>query len=160
MKKFLKEFEEFALKGNMIDLAVGMIIGSAFNGLVKSMVDNLIMPLLGLVMGKMDFSNLFIALNGVSYATLKEAQEAAAPVFAYGLFITEIINFLIMAFVVFLFVKEINLLRTRGKKEEPAPAPAPTEKECPYCKSKIAIDAVRCPHCTSILDESVFAETK
>lgn len=160
MKKFLKEFEEFALKGNMIDLAVGMIIGSAFNGLVKSMVDNLIMPLLGLVMGKMDFSNLFIALNGASYATLKEAQEAAAPVFAYGLFITEIINFLIMAFVVFLFVKEINLLRTRGKKEEPAPAPAPTEKECPYCKSKIAIDAVRCPHCTSILDESVFAETK
>lgn len=160
MKKFLKEFEEFALKGNMIDLAVGMIIGSAFNGLVKSMVDNLIMPLLGLVMGKMDFSNLFIALNGASYATLKEAQEAAAPVFAYGLFITEIINFLIMAFVVFLFVKEINLLRTRGKKEEPAPAPAPTEKECPYCKSKIAIDAVRCPHCTSVLDESVFAETK
>lgn len=160
MKKFLKEFEEFALKGNMIDLAVGMIIGSAFNGLVKSMVDNLIMPLLGLVMGKMDFSNLFIALNGVSYGTLKEAQEAAAPVFAYGLFITEIINFLIMAFVVFLFVKEINLLRTRGKKEEEAPAPAPTEKECPYCKSKIAIDAVRCPHCTSVLDESVFAETK
>ncbi len=158
MKKFLKEFEEFALKGNMIDLAVGMIIGSAFNGLVKSMVDNLIMPLLGLVMGKMDFSNLFIALNGASYATLKEAQEAAAPVFAYGLFITEIINFLIMAFVVFLFVKEINALRTRGKKEEPAPAPAPAEKECPYCKSKIAIDAVRCPHCTSVLDESAFAE--
>ncbi|MDO5417264.1 MAG: large conductance mechanosensitive channel protein MscL [Lachnospiraceae bacterium] len=151
MKKFLKEFQEFALKGNMIDLAVGMIIGTAFNGLVKSMVDNLIMPLLGVVVGKMDFTNLFISLNGVAYETLQAAQEAGAPTFNYGLFITQVINFVIMALVVFVFVKQMN--KMRKKHEVPAAPAAPTEKMCPFCKTMIPIDAVRCPHCTSVLDE-------
>lgn len=146
MKKLLKEFKDFALKGNMIDLAVGMIIGSAFNGIVGSLVSDLVMPLLSLITGKIDFTNKFIALNGEVYQTLAAAEAAGAPTFKYGLFLTELLNFLIMAFVVFIVVKQLNRLH---KKEE---APAPTEKECPYCKSKIPVGAVRCPHCTSELE--------
>ena len=146
MKKLLKEFKDFALKGNMIDLAVGMIIGSAFNGIVGSLVSDLVMPLLSLITGKIDFTNKFIALNGDVYQTLAAAEAAGAPTFKYGLFLTELLNFLIMAFVVFIVVKQLNRLH---KKEE---APAPTEKECPYCKSKIPAGAVRCPHCTSELE--------
>ena len=147
----LKEFKEFALKGNMIDLAVGVIIGGAFNALVKSLTDNLIMPVLSLITGKIDFSNLFIALDGGDYATLAKAQEAGAATFNYGLFISEVLNFIIMAFVIFLMVKGINRLRRIG--EKPVEEAAPTTKICPFCKSEIAIDAQRCPHCTSDITE-------
>ena len=148
MKDFIKEFKEFAIKGNMIDLAVGMIIGSAFTSLVKSIVDYLVMPLLSIFTGKLDFSNMFVPLAGQTTKVFTEAVEQGA-VFAYGKFITEAISFLIMAFVVFLFVKGINKLR----KEEEAPAEEPAKtKECPYCKSEISIEATRCPHCTSKLE--------
>ena len=140
----LKEFKEFALKGNMIDLAVGVIIGGAFNSLVTSLVENIIMPILSLVTGKIDFSNLFIALDGNTYKTLAAAQAAGASTVNYGL-----LNFLIMAFVIFMIVKTMNKLRTKTEKtvEE-----KPTKKICPYCQSEISIKASRCPHCTSQLE--------
>lgn len=143
----LKEFKEFALKGNMIDLAVGVIIGGAFNSLVTSLVDNIIMPIISIFTGKIDFSNLFLALDGNEYATLAQAQSAGAATLNYGTFITGLLNFLIMAFVVFLIVKAMNKLRTRN--EVPA---APTTKTCPHCKSEVHIEADRCPHCTSVLE--------
>ncbi|MFQ9514439.1 MAG: large conductance mechanosensitive channel protein MscL [Eubacterium sp.] len=146
----LKEFKEFAIKGNMIDLAVGVIIGGAFNSLVTSLVDNIIMPLISIVAGKLDFSNWFLALDGNHYATLAEAQKAGAATLNYGTFISGFINFLIMAFVVFLFVKGMNTLRR--KSETPA---EPTTKKCPYCQSEIAIEATRCPHCTSEIEPQV-----
>lgn len=152
-----KEFKKFIVRGNMIDLAVGMIIGSAFTALVKSLVDDIFMPVLSLVTGKVDFTNLFIALDGQEYATLEAAKEAGASCVAYGQFISGILNFIIMAFVVFMFVKVVNKLRDAGKKPE-APA-APATKVCPYCKSTIAIDATRCSSCTSQLEiEAVVAE--
>ena len=143
MKGFLKEFKEFALKGNMIDLAVGMIIGSAFTALVNKLVSDLVMPLISLVTGKIDFDNMFIPLAGQTTKVYSEAVEQGA-VFAYGSFITAVINFLIMALVVFVFVKQMNKL----KKEAPV---VETEKECPYCKTMIPIEATRCPHFTSKL---------
>jgi len=148
MKKILKEFREFAVQGNMIDMAVGMVIGAAFKDLVNSLVSDLVTPVIGLFTGKLDFSNMFIALNGEHYETLAKAQEAAAPTINYGLFITEVINFIIMAFVIFMVVKQIN----RAKKMFEKPVAA-TEKECPYCKTKINIHATRCPHCTSELKD-------
>jgi large conductance mechanosensitive channel len=149
MKKFMQEFKKFALKGNMIDLAVGMIIGSAFNGIVKSLVDDIFMPILSLFTGKLDFANWFVALDGNKYLTIEAAKEAGAATLNYGSFISGVINFIVMALVVFMIVKVMNNL----KKEEPAPAPAaPTTKKCPYCKSDISLDATRCPHCTSSLE--------
>lgn len=151
MKGFFKEFREFAFKGNMIDLAVGMIIGSAFTALVKDLVDDLVMPLISLITGKIDFENMFIPLAGQSTKVYAEAVEQGA-VLAYGSFITAVINFLIMALVVFLMVKQTNKLRRLNeKKEDLAEAAEPTEKECPYCKSMIPVSASRCPHCTSKL---------
>ena len=148
MKKFMNEFKKFALKGNMLDLAVGMIIGSAFNAIVKSLVDDVFMPVLSLFTGKLDFSNWFIALDGNKYLTIDAAKEAGAATLNYGNFISGVINFIIMAFVVFMIVKVVNKL-----KEEPAPAPAaPTTKKCPFCKTDIPLDATRCPHCTSSLE--------
>ena len=147
MKDFVKEFKEFAIKGNMIDLAVGMIIGSAFTSLVKGIVDYLVMPLLSIFTGKLDFSNMFIPLAGQTTKVFAVAVEEGA-VFAYGKFLTEAISFLIMAFVVFLFVKGVNKLR---KDEASVEEPAKT-KECPYCKSEISIEATRCPNCTSKLE--------
>ena len=142
----LKEFKKFALKGNMIDLAVGVIIGGAFNSLVSSLVNDVIMPLLSLVTGRVDFNNWFIALDGKKYETIALAEEAGVAVVKYGTFISGVLNFIIMAFVVFLMVKGINSLK---KKEEPA-APAPvTTKKCPYCMSEIHIDATKCAHCGS-----------
>lgn len=148
---FLKEFRDFAIRGNMMDLAVGMIVGAAFTSIVKSLVDDLINPVLGLFTGKIDFVNLFISLNGEHYETLAKAEEAGAAVLKYGSFISAFINFLIMAFVVFLIVKAINKVRELSKKEEPAPEPEPTTKKCPFCMSEININATRCPHCTSEL---------
>lgn len=148
MKKLLNEFKDFALKGNMIDLAVGMIIGGAFNGIVGSLINDIVMPVLSLFTGRIDFTNLFVTLNGESYLTLAAAQAAGDPVISYGLFVTQLINFLVMAFVVFIVVKKLNKYQ-----KKPAPV-TPTEKECPFCKTTIALAATRCPHCTSVLTET------
>lgn len=142
----LKEFKEFALKGNVIDLAVGIIIGAAFNKVVQSLVNDIIMPPVGLLVGKMDFSSLFVNLSGKSYETLAEAKKAGAATINYGLFINNLVDFTIMAFVVFLMVKQINRLR-----REEAPAPS-TTRDCPFCLSAIPLAATRCSHCTSTVE--------
>ncbi|MBQ2904299.1 MAG: large conductance mechanosensitive channel protein MscL [Clostridia bacterium] len=149
-KGFSAEFKKFIMRGNVIDLAVGVIVGGAFQAIVKSLVDDVVMPVISLATKGVDFANWFIALDGGEYATLEAAQAAGASVLSYGNFISAILNFLIMAFVVFLLVKGINTIADKTKKEEEAPA-APTTKECPFCKSEIAIEATRCPHCTSQL---------
>ena len=145
----LKDFREFAMRGNVVDMAVGIILGAAFGAIVSSLVDDVIMPPIGLLLGGVDFANMFILLKpgapGAPYASLADAQSAGAVTLNYGAFINTIVSFLIVAFVVFLLVRAINRL----KKEEP-PA-APTIKECPYCLSMIPIKATRCPHCTSDL---------
>ncbi len=148
----LKEFKEFAMRGNVIDMAVGIIIGAAFGPIVKSLVDHVIMPPIGLLLGDVDFSNLFILLKeGATagpYASLAAAQEAGAVMISYGILINAIINFLIVAFAIFLLIRGIN----RMEKEEEAPAPAePTTRDCPHCLSEIPINASRCGHCTSNL---------
>ena len=145
--KLFKEFKEFAMKGNVIDLAVGVIIGGAFGKIVTSLVNDVIMPLLSFVTrsGALSFENLFIALDGNKYETLAAAQEAGASTFNYGLFLTNVLDFLIIAFVIFIFIKQINRFK---KKPEPVPV---TTKECPYCRTSIHKDAVRCPNCTSEL---------
>ncbi|QEM68304.1 large conductance mechanosensitive channel protein MscL [Geobacter sp. FeAm09] len=142
----LKEFKEFALKGSVIDLAVGIIIGAAFNKVVQSLVTDIIMPPVGLLVGKMDFSSLFINISGKTYETLAEAKKAGAATINYGLFINTLVDFTIMAFVVFLMVKQINRLRREG-----TPAPA-TTKDCPFCLSAIPLAATRCSHCTSTVE--------
>ncbi len=150
-KGFMGEFKKFIMRGNVIDLAVGVIVGGAFQAIVKSLVDDIVMPVIGLITKGIDFSNWFVALDGGEYATLADAQAAGAAVLTYGNFISAVINFLIMAFVVFLLIKGINTVADKAKKkEEEAPAD-PTTKECPFCKSEIAIEATRCPHCTSQL---------
>ncbi len=150
-KGFMAEFKKFIMRGNVIDLAVGVIVGGAFQAIVKSLVDDLVMPVISLATKGLDFSKLFVALDGQEYATLEAAQEAGVAVLTYGNFISAVINFLIMALVVFCIVKAINGVADKAKKkEEEAPA-APTTKECPFCKSEIAIEATRCPHCTSEL---------
>ena len=148
---FRKEFKEFIMRGNVIDLAVGVIIGGAFQAIVNSLVNDIIMPVISLLTGGIDFTSWFISLDGNKYETLAAAQEAGASVLAFGSFISAILNFLIMSFVIFMLVKGINKVRTIGKKEEPAEEEAPTTKECPFCRSEIAIEATRCPHCTSEL---------
>ena len=154
MKKMLNEFKQFAIKGNMIDLAVGMIIGTSFNKIVSSLVNDMIMPLLGIFTGKIDFAKLFIALDGKTYETLAAAEEAGAACFKYGAFLAGLLDFIIMAFIVFLFVRGINKLREANKEPEAPAAPAePTTKICPFCKSEISIEATRCPHCTSELEK-------
>jgi len=140
-----KEFKDFAMRGNVLDMAIGIIIGAAFGQIVTSMVNDILMPPFGLLLGKVDFSNLFINLTGVDYESLAAAKNAGAATINYGLFINTVINFMIVAFVIFLLVKQINRLK---RAPEPAPAVA-TTKECPYCFSTIAIKASRCPHCTS-----------
>lgn len=141
----LKEFKEFAFKGNMIDLAFAVIIGGAFGKIVTSLVNDIIMPLLGQLLGKVNFTDLFISLSGAKYASLADAQAAGAATVNYGVFINTIIDFLIVAFFIFLIVRQINRM-----KKAPAPA-APTTKECPFCFTQIPIPASRCPNCTSEL---------
>lgn len=147
----LKEFKEFALKGNMIDMAVGIIIGAAFGTIVRSLVDDVIMPPIGLLLGRVDFANLYILLKpGAAagpYASLADAKAAGAVTMNVGLFANTIISFVIVAFCVFLLVKGMNRLR---RQQAPAPAPA-TTKECPHCFTSIPLKATRCPHCTSQL---------
>lgn len=142
----LKEFKEFAMRGNVIDLAIGVIIGSAFGKIVTSLVNDVIMPPIGLLLGKVDFSNLYVTLSGEKYSSLAEAQAAGAVTINYGVFLNTIIDFLIVAFIIFLLVRQINKLQ----KEEEKPA-EPTTKECPYCLTTIPIKATRCPACTSDL---------
>ena len=139
-----KEFREFAARGNVLDLAVGVIIGAAFGQIVTSLVSDMIMPPIGMVIGGLDFSNLFITLNGGSYPSLAAAQAAGAPTINYGRFANTILQFLIVAFVIFMLVRQINRMKT------PAPA-APTDdsRDCPYCVSRISRKATRCPQCTS-----------
>jgi large conductance mechanosensitive channel len=138
----LKEFKEFALKGNVVDMAIGIIIGAAFGKIVSSLVGDVLMPPIGKLMGNLDFSNLFVALNGQVYESLKAAKDAGAPTINYGLFLNTVIDFVIVAFVIFILVRQMNRL----KRSEPA---APVTKECPYCLSQIPLKATRCPACTS-----------
>jgi len=147
MKKFAKEFKEFISRGNVLDLAIGVIIGGAFGKIVSSLVDDIIMPLIGLATGGVDFTQKYIALDGNTYESLAKAKESTA-VFAYGNFIQNIVDFLIIALVIFIVIKNVNKVQSLGKKEEEV---APTTKVCPFCKSEVAIDATRCPHCTSEL---------
>lgn len=139
----LKEFKKFALRGNMIDLAVGIIIGGAFNSIVNSLVNDIVMPLLGVFTKNINFSDWFISLDGVKYGSLAKAEEAGAAIVKYGLFLSNILNFIIMAFVVFMIVRWIN------KIQKPTPSAAPTTKKCQYCYSDIHIDATKCSHCTA-----------
>jgi large conductance mechanosensitive channel len=144
-----KEFRDFAMRGNVIDLAIGVIIGAAFGKIVTSLVNDLLMPPLGLLLGQVDFSSLFINLSSKHYASLADAKAAGAATLNYGVFINNIIDFLLVAFAVFLLVQQVN--RFMPKPAEPAPADA---KECDYCKSSIPKAATRCPHCTSQLAAS------
>jgi large conductance mechanosensitive channel len=138
---FLKEFKEFALRGNVLDMAVGVVIGAAFGKIVTSLVSNIIMPPLGFLVGRVDFSNLFINLGTIDVKTLQEAQAANVPVIAYGVFLDNIIDFLIVAAAIFIVMKQIN--RFFPKEETPDP------RLCPFCREAIADDATRCPHCTA-----------
>jgi len=143
----IKEFKQFILKGNVLDLAIGVIIGGAFGKIVSSLVTDVLMPPIGMLLGKVDFSNLYINLSGGIYPSLAEAQKAGAATLNFGLFLNNIINFVIVALVIFLIVKQVNQLQ----KPAAQPAAEPTTKECPFCKTSIAIMATRCPNCTSQL---------
>ncbi len=139
------EFKKFIMRGNVLDLAIGVIIGGAFGAIVQSLVKDIIMPPIGLLLGKVDFANLFINISGTKYASLAAAQEAGAATINYGLFINTVINFLILAFVIFLIVKQVNKLKA------PEPVAEPTTKQCPFCFTDIPKAAKRCPNCTSQL---------
>ena len=139
----LKEFKEFAMRGNVLDMAVGIIIGAAFGRIVTSLVNDILMPPIGLLLGKVDFSTLFVNISGTHYDTLAQAKAAGAATINYGLFLNTTIDFVIVAFVIFLIVRQIN------RWNKPAPAAAPATKDCPYCYSAIPVKATRCPNCTS-----------
>ena len=138
----LKEFKEFAMRGNVVDMAVGIIIGAAFGKIVSSFVSDILMPPIGVLVGKVDFANLFLNLSGKSYESLASAKAAGAATLNYGLFLNTMMDFVIVAFAIFLLIRQVNRLKAR---------PELTTKECPYCLSKIALKASRCPHCTSEL---------
>ncbi len=141
----LKEFKDFALRGNVVDMAVGVVIGAAFGKIVSSMVNNIIMPPLGYILGGIDFSNFFIALGDTPVSTMAEAKELGVPVIAYGEFLNTVIDFLIIAFVIFIAIKQINRLFPKAPEKE--------ARKCPYCKEVVADDATRCPHCTAEIHE-------
>jgi large conductance mechanosensitive channel len=142
---FISEFKEFVVKGNVMDMAVGIIIGAAFGSIVNSLVKDVLMPPIGMITGGINFADLFYALDGKTYATLAEAQAAAAPTINYGLFINSIISFIIVALAIFVLIRKINAL-----KKQPAP-PEPNTKSCPFCMESIPLAAVKCSHCTSDL---------
>ena len=143
----LKEFKEFAMRGNVLDMAIGIVIGGAFGKIVSSFVKDLLMPPIGLLLGGVDFSNLFINLSGGEFESLEKAQEAGAATINYGIFVNTTLDFIIVAFAIFLLVKQVNRF-----KKQPDPAPRePTTKSCPFCVSEIAIKATRCPQCTAEL---------
>lgn len=141
----LKEFKEFAMKGNVLDMAIGVIIGGAFGKIVSSLVSDVLMPPIGLLMGKVDFSSLFLNLSGTPQPSLTAAKAAGAPTVNYGVFLQTVFDFIIIAFVIFLLVKQINRLK------KPEPTAAPTTKDCPHCLSTIPIKATKCAHCTSAI---------
>ncbi len=143
----LKEFKEFAMRGNVLDMAVGIIIGAAFGKIVGSFVEDILMPPIGMLLGRVDFSNLFVSLTGQSYDSLAAAKAAGAATINYGVFFNHVFNFLIVAFAIFLLIKQVNRL----KRAEAAPPTVPTTTDCPYCLSAIAIKATRCAHCTAEL---------
>ena len=142
----LQEFKKFALQGNVLDMAIGIIIGAAFGKIVSSLVADVLMPPIGLLVGKIDFSSLFLNLSGQDYATLVAAKAAGAPTINYGIFLNNILDFVIVAFVIFLLVKQINRLKAKE-----APAAAPTTRDCPRCLAPVPLKASRCAHCTSDL---------
>lgn len=142
----LKEFREFAARGNVVDMAVGVILGAAFGKIVSSLVTDVVMPPLGLLIGKVDFSNLFLNLSGQTHRTLAEAKAAGAATINYGVFLNAVLDFLIVGFAVFLLVRQVNRLSRK-----PAP-PAPDTRDCPYCLSSVPLKATRCAHCTSTLE--------
>jgi large conductance mechanosensitive channel len=143
-----KEFKEFAMRGNVLDMAVGIVIGAAFGRIITSLVSDVVMPPIGLLLGKVDFSSLFLNISGKSYATLADAKAAGAATINYGMFLNTVIDFAIVAFVIFLAVRQINRLK------KPEPAPVASTKDCPYCVSAVPIKATRCPNCTSELRAS------
>jgi large conductance mechanosensitive channel len=140
-----KEFKEFVMRGNVVDLAIGVVIGAAFGKIVTSFVEDILMPPIGLALGKVDFSNLFVNLSGRDYPSIAAAKAAGAATLNYGIFINNIINFLIIAFVIFLLIRQINRM------QRPEPAAAPATKDCPYCLSAVPVKATKCAHCTSEL---------
>lgn len=140
----LREFREFAMRGNLVDMAIGIVIGAAFGRIISSLVGDIIMPPIGLALGGLDFANLFVALKGGPFPSVAAAKAAGAPTINYGVFIITIIDFIIVAFVIFLLVRQINRMRRQAEA-------APTTKSCPYCVSTIPLKAVRCPNCTSQL---------
>lgn len=146
----LKAFKEFAIRGNVIDMAVGVVIGAAFGKIVNSLVNDILMPPIGLLLGNVDFSNLFINLSGKPVHSLAEAKAAGIPTINYGLFLNTLIDFIIVAFAIFLFIRQINTL----KRPPTAATAEPTTKSCPYCLSTIPLRATRCPQCTSDLKEA------
>ncbi len=148
-KGFISEFKTFIMRGNVIDLAVGVIIGGAFQKIVNSLVNDIVMPLISLLTGGIDFSNWFLVLGEGEFATAAAAKEAGVATLNYGTFLSTALDFLIMAFVIFLIIKAINRVSEKLKKETPEEPAAPTTKVCPYCKSEIDIAATKCPHCTS-----------
>jgi large conductance mechanosensitive channel len=143
---FLKEFKDFAARGNVVDLAVGVIIGAAFGKVVDALVTNILMPPLGALSGGVDLSKRFITFSTAQYATIEEAKKANVPIITYGVFVDALISFVLVAFAVFVLVRAINKLHP-----QPAEAPAPAKKDCPYCLSSIPLQATRCPNCTSQL---------
>ena len=147
MKKFVEEFKAFAMRGNVVDMAVGVVIGGAFGKITTSLVNDIFMPLLGLVTGGINFGGLFYALDGQTYASIEAATEAGVGTINYGAFIQNIVDFVLIAFCMFLVIKAMMKL----KKPEPAPAPAKAPRLCPFCKTEIHDEATRCPHCTSEL---------
>lgn len=147
MKKFFEDFKAFAMRGNVIDMAVGVVIGGAFGKITTSLVNDIFMPVLGILTGGVNFGGLFYALDGNEYASIEAAAEAGVGTLNYGAFIQNIVDFLLIAFCMFLVIK----FMAKMKKPEPAPAPAKAPRLCPYCRQEIADDATRCPHCTSEL---------
>lgn len=148
-----KEFRDFAMKGNIVDLAIGVIIGGAFGKIVTSLVSDIIMPLVGMLMGKVDFSNLFIPLGSGQFKTLEEAKKAGVATLNYGIFINNIIDFLIVAFAIFFVIKQLSRF-TKKKESKESISESPATKQCRYCYSEINKDATRCPHCTSVIEGS------
>jgi len=140
----LKEFREFAMRGSLLDMAIGIVLGAAFGRIITSLVNDMLMPPIGLALGGLDFTNLFVTLKGGPYRSVAAAKAAGAPTLNYGIFINTVIDFVIVAFVIFLLVRQVNRLQRRQEA-------APTTKPCPYCLSVIALGAVRCPNCTSDL---------
>lgn len=140
-----KEFKEFVMRGNVVDLAIGVVIGAAFGKIVTSFVEDILMPPIGLALGNVDFSNLFINLSGKDFPSIAAAKAAGAATLNYGIFINNIINFMIIAFVIFLLIRQINRM------QRPEPAAAPATKDCPYCLSAVPVKATKCAHCTSEL---------